>query len=187
MVLWFQQRVVWQQRGSRQASPCRLAGGGQIRPPITLLRAPGEHDGQHPGDDRVPVRLRIVPGQAPPARAALTRTVVGDRATRFHRLALASRPRVAGLTPTRLAARRSPPPRRRTGGITRRRLRTVARSTPRLLLQPFILSPQPANLLPPASPTAPAGAGSTAEHWAVCAASLQGHSQGWDRPAVQNS
>jgi hypothetical protein len=70
-----------------------------------------------PLDDRVPVRLRIVPGQAPPARAALTRTVLGDRATRFHRLALALMPRVAGLTTTRLAARLSPPPRRRTGAM----------------------------------------------------------------------
>jgi hypothetical protein len=40
-------REVWQQRGGRQALPCRLTGGGQILQHRSLLRAQSKSDGQH--------------------------------------------------------------------------------------------------------------------------------------------
>jgi hypothetical protein len=86
MMLWFQQRAVWQQRGSRQASPCRLAGGGQIRQPITLRRAQGEHDGQHPGDERAAFCALRPKAGSPPDHGRLPRALrrVVGRLDTFH-------------------------------------------------------------------------------------------------------
>jgi hypothetical protein len=66
--------------------PCRLTGGGQIGQHITLLRAQGEHDGQHPGDELATLcALRAEAGSPPDhGRAQGTLRRVVGRLNTFH-------------------------------------------------------------------------------------------------------
>ena len=90
-------------------------------------------------DHLMPNRLGIVTRQGRPASAALHRTVLLHPAALFDRIALALMSLRTGLRAALPATRLALLAGRYTRSITRRRLRTVARRSPHLFPEPFIL------------------------------------------------
>lgn len=137
-------------------------------------------------DDLVPVRLRIVPGQASPARAVLTRTVVGegcDTAPPDRACVDAPRGRADHHAPFHSALAAT--------GVAH--LENHSMAVANCCAKSAESAPGAAHsrravywLLVPVRPDVGLSAGLSAGHWAACAASLQAQSQEWDRLAVQN-